>query len=140
MNDGLTIRVVDPDEDYLGIEVVACNGRFAGTTFIYATLHNLSDFADKVTGFPVSPHDERCYEFGSRDPRIAGGFASIQFRCWDSAGHAEAKIRISGDETLDEPESLVLRLYFEAGALDRFLADVRLVEADRAGEAVLGLS
>lgn len=32
MASGLTIKVVDPDDDYLGIEIYAWNDRFAGST------------------------------------------------------------------------------------------------------------
>jgi hypothetical protein len=54
MTRGLTIRAVDPDEDYLGIEVSASNERFAGSTWIYAGVEELSELAAQMEGFPRS--------------------------------------------------------------------------------------
>ena len=42
MDPGLTVTALDPDEDYLGIEVSASNDRFAGSAWIYAGLKELS--------------------------------------------------------------------------------------------------
>ena len=41
MATGLSIRVVDPDDDYIGIEIRAVADRFVGTTQIYAGLDEL---------------------------------------------------------------------------------------------------
>ena len=38
MAPGILITVVDPDEDYVGITIQADNGRFSGSTLIYAGL------------------------------------------------------------------------------------------------------
>jgi hypothetical protein len=68
MERGLTITMLDPDEDYLGIEVVASNERFAGSAYIYAGVEELSQIAEKMAGFPRSCDDRRTHEFGNRDP------------------------------------------------------------------------
>ena len=79
MQRGLTITIVDPDPDYLGIEIGASNERFAGSTRIYAGLAALSEFANHIAGFPSNPKDERSYEFGSPDPGFAGGHCTLNF-------------------------------------------------------------
>jgi hypothetical protein len=73
MTEGLRIRIVDPDDDYLGIEIQVSNGRFAGSTRIFAGLQELTEFSAKIAGFPANPDDERIYEFGSREPQTAEG-------------------------------------------------------------------
>lgn len=50
MEPGLRISVVDPDEDYLGIEVAAASSRFAGTTRIYVGLDELSILSSRIEG------------------------------------------------------------------------------------------
>ena len=87
MQRGLTIAALDPDVDYLGIEVAASNERFAGSAWIYAGVYELSELAAKLEGFPRSYEDRRTHEFGTRDPAVAGGFLSISLRCLDRAGH-----------------------------------------------------
>jgi hypothetical protein len=54
---GLTIKVVDPDDDYLGIEICASSDRFAGSAQIYAGLQELSELAARIAGFPSNPND-----------------------------------------------------------------------------------
>jgi hypothetical protein len=46
MERGLTITALGPDEDYLGIELVASNERFAGSAYIYAGVDELSEFGE----------------------------------------------------------------------------------------------
>jgi len=70
---GLRITALDPDEDYLGIEVVASNERFAGAAWIYAGVEELSHIAQKMEGFPCSFDDRRTYELGNRDRAFGGG-------------------------------------------------------------------
>jgi len=77
---GFEVVAVDPDQDYLGIEIRASSGRFAGSTRIYAGLHELSEFATEVQGFPKSPDDQRKHEFGSPEPQTAEGYCRVVFR------------------------------------------------------------
>lgn len=53
MTAGLTVRIVGQDDDYLGIEIQASNGRFVGSVRICAWLRELSDFAARIAGFPA---------------------------------------------------------------------------------------
>jgi hypothetical protein len=71
---GITITAVDPDPDYLRIEIEAWNSCCGGSARIYAGLDELAEFAAEITGFPISTNDSRRHEFGSRDRKYAGGY------------------------------------------------------------------
>ena len=53
MERGLTITAIDPDEDYLGIEVAASNDRFAGSAWSYAGLKNFQNSQPQWRAFRV---------------------------------------------------------------------------------------
>jgi hypothetical protein len=137
MTPGLRISIIDPDEDYLGIEVAAASGRFAGTTRIYAGLDELSIFATRIAGFPTTAEDRRNYEFGSTDPGVAGGFALLRFYCVKGSGHQTLEVTIEDDQERHEIASARFDLQIGAVDLDRFVARLRQIERDRSGEATL---
>ncbi len=130
---GLTIAVVDVDDDYLGIDIAAVNERFAGSARIYAGLHQLSEFANAITGFPARPDDKRIFEFGVRDAgrrRRAGGFVGLEFHCPDRAGHPELSVAIEDDAQWHSEASSRFTFPIEAAALDRFVVALRDLERD----------
>jgi hypothetical protein len=129
--------VLDPDDDYLGIEIRAASGRFAGTAYIYAGLDELSSFASAIAEFPRTPADERRHEFGSSDAKVAGGYVRICLRCVDGAGHALLEIVVEGDDRLYTPGSAAFSFPVWAADLDRFVERLRVIERARKGEAAL---
>ena len=137
MEPGLRIVVVEPDDDYLGIEIRAASGRFAGSARIYAGLNELSDFASEIAGFPKTPADQRKHEFGSSDAKAAGGYVCICFRCLDGAGHALLEVLIEDDDQLHPAASAEFSLPVLAADLDRFVEDLHALERARQGAAVL---
>jgi hypothetical protein len=137
MKTGLIIRIVDPQDDYLGIEIRAANSRFAGSAQFYAGLTELSEFATEITGFPVNAEDERLFEFGSRDAGVAGGYGRFRFHCIDQAGHAAIEVAIE-DEWHPSGEAH-FSLMVEAADIDRFISRLHEVERERAGEAALAV-
>lgn len=137
MTPGLTIMVVDPDDDYLGIEIHACNDRFAGSTWIYAGLDELTEFAAQIAGFPREPQDQRTHEFGSREPWAAGGYCSVRFHCPDGAGHVRVDVALEDDDQRYAPASAQLSFRVEAAGIDRFIETLGKLERERCGEAVL---
>jgi len=137
MPPGLTITVVDRDIDYIGIEIRATSGRFAGSTWIYADLDDLSRLADAIKGFPKSANDERTFTFGSRDPATAGGYASLTFRCVDASGHSVLEIAFEDDENRYSEANAQFTLPVEAAGIDRFVNALRDLERNRSVEAVL---
>lgn len=62
---GLVFTVVDPDNDYLGIEIYAFNGRFSGATRIFSSEDQLLEFSKKLIGFPSKIPNDVSYEFGN---------------------------------------------------------------------------
>jgi hypothetical protein len=137
MQRGLTITALDPDEDYLGIEVAASNERFAGSAWIYAGVDELSKVAAKLDGFPRSYEDRRAHEFGNRDPAFAGGFFSITVRCIDRAGHLAVDIVLEDDASRYPRAQAAFGFQTEPAALDSFIGNLRKVERDRFGSASL---
>jgi hypothetical protein len=137
---GLRIVVVDPDDDYLGVEVRAASARYAGSTRIYAGLDELSQLASRIEGFPTTAVDDRTYEFGSTDSGIAGGFARLRFFCLDGAGHAALEVTVEEDEQWYAPASAKFAFRIEPAELDRFVKRLRDVQDKRSGEAVLAAS
>ena len=138
MNPGLQFSVVDPDDDYLGIEIHGWNERFSGTTFVYAGLDELSEFAARIAGFPANSQDMRTYEFGSLDGQIAGDYCSLRFFTLDSAGNAALEIILKDDEGRFGPETAKFRLHHvDAASINQFLQNLRLVEREQIGEATL---
>jgi hypothetical protein len=140
MEPGLTIKALDPDEDYLGIEVAASNERFAGSAWIYAGVEELSELAAKMDGFPRSYDDRRTHEFGNRDPAFAGGFVSITLRCLDRAGHVAVDVVVEDDAGRYSRAYAGFSFQTEPAALDHFIERLRKVERDRFGSASLAVA
>ena len=137
MQRGLTITIVDVDADYLGIDIRASNDRFGGSARIYAGLTELSEFADRIAGFPTSSADERNYEFGNRGRKFAGGYCSLRFRCIDSVGHARLEVALEDHDQLHESASAEFGFPVLAAEVDRFTARLRELEKDQDGSALL---
>jgi hypothetical protein len=135
--EGRRIKVVDPDDDYLAVDIQAANRRFAGTAPIYAGLDELSKFANQIRGFPANIQDERMYEFGSPAPSVAGGYCRLRFQCDDHAGHVLIAIVVENDDDRYRPGKSKLNFRAEPAAIDRFVERLREVELERSGEAVL---
>lgn len=137
METGLEITVVDTDPDYLGIEIRAWNDRFTGTAFVVAGFHQLSEFADLIAGFPTSVPDERGYEFGSRDPHVAGGYCSFRLHTADGAGSTVLDVSIQDDGNRFSSGFAAFSLPVEPASIDTFARDLRGVESQRTGTAAL---
>jgi hypothetical protein len=141
MTRGLSITIVDPDDDYTGIEIQACNELFSGTTRVYAGLKELSDFAERLVGFPSDHLDKRSHEFGSRTLGTAGGYCSLQFRCLDRAGHVALHVDLEEEKYVGWPHSSAqMSLQIEVAAIDRFIEALRPLDRERRGSAVLASS
>jgi hypothetical protein len=136
MASGMIVKLAALDDDYFGFEIYASIDRFAGSAHIHAGLQELSELATCIAGFPSNPEDERVYEFGSRAPSIAGGYAGLRFYCFDRAGHAVVEI---GIEDYGRHGRAMAHLSFqvEAAAIDQFSNALREIEKARSGEALL---
>jgi hypothetical protein len=133
----LKINVIDPDPDYLGIEISASSARFCGATRIYAGLDQLTEFTQVIGGFPTSPEDERWYEFGTKDEGFAGGYCALRFFCRDRAGHAAVDIEIEDDGAFYSVGSARFTIPVLPAEIDEFVKNLKLVEQAQSGEARL---
>lgn len=140
MQRGVTITALDPDEDYLGIDVAASNDRFVGSAWIYAGVKELSELAAKMDAFPCSYEDRRAHELGNRDPNFAGGFFSITVRCLDSAGHLAVDLVLEDDASRYSRAHASFGFQTEPAALDCFIESLRIIERDRSGSASLAVA
>lgn len=132
----VTIQVVDRDDDYLGLDIHASSERFAGSARVYAGLDDLTELADRISGFPQSATDERRYEFGSQETNVAGGYCLLRFICSDGAGHAKLEVVLK-DDARNEHGSASFGFQVFATEIDRFVLMLRALDERRVPEAIL---
>src|SRR5262245_62175130 len=137
---GLTIRIVDPDPDYLGIEIQASSHRFSGSARIYAGLNDLTEFAGCIEGLPSNSEDRRTFEFDTTERGFAGGYCSVSLYCVDRAGHARLEVVIEDDNREERMESAKFGFPILAARVDEFVFKLRQLERDQDGEAVLEMA
>jgi hypothetical protein len=135
---GFRLEVIYADADLNEIRVSAWNGAFGGATDIYIQIDGLVEVAAKLAGFPRDPSDVREFILGAFGHEFAGGAVSMKFYCIDQAGHAFVESRIeSGAESAGVWQAATLVMPVEAAAIDRFVEDLRRVEKEKSGVAVL---
>lgn len=137
MKPQLRIKVIDPDPDYLGLEVFASSERFAGTTRIYAPNGELSALSQKIVGFPKRNDDQVILLFGTRDSKFAGGFCELQFFCTDGCGNIAIRVEIGDDD--DGPAAGFGKFTIPAfpSEIDSFIVALNRIEINRTGTAEL---
>ena len=138
MDRGIQLTVTYHDIDMLQLSALAWNGEFGGAAKPYVGIGALKEAAAQLSGFPRDPSDTREVTLGTFGPRAAGGGISMRFFCTDNAGHARVEVKMESDSLTDERlQSVTLWLAVEAAAVDRFVDDLRRLERDKAGTAVL---
>ena len=137
-NGVLEFTVVDPDPDYLGVEIRAQSDRFAATTFIFAGHGQLTELADLIAGTPASVPDQRRYELGSPDPHWAGGYCTLLLKTSDRAGHLVLEVHLADDDQRSSGGQATFNFPVEAAAIDAFVQGLRAMDAARSGYATLG--
>jgi hypothetical protein len=138
MDKGIQFSPIWSDIDVLKLRVAAWNGKFGGATDIYAGIGGLAEAATKIEGFPRHPSDVREIQFGEFGPQWADGAIKMRFYCEDAAGHAVVEARIESDHReTHTPQSALLLMSIEAAAVDIFVADLRLLETNLCGAALL---
>jgi hypothetical protein len=70
---GIEFEVIWPDQDMIEYQVTCSNGPFRGTAKMYLAQDDLSKAAEILNGFPSNIKDSRDVEFGTFDPKAAGG-------------------------------------------------------------------
>jgi hypothetical protein len=139
---GIEFEVIWSDQDMIEYQVTCSNGPFRGTAKMYLAQDDLSKAAEILNGFPSNIKDSRDVEFGTFDPKAAGGGISMSFRCVDSAGHAVVLVRLRGDgcKGFDEPESVCLCVPVEAGSIDSFVVKARSIDDTKGAKAYLHMA
>jgi len=141
MDTGIRVEVLWNDADIFEVRLSAWNGVFGGSANIYLGIGGLAESAERIKGFPRNSSDKRALAFGAFGPQVAGGAATMNFYCGDSAGHASVEVRIESDQPDKIPAQTVLLVAaVEPAAVDSFVADLRRLEADRRGTALLRTS
>lgn len=141
MDTGFRFEVTWNDDDVFQVRLTAWNGAFGGWAGVYVPIGGLTAAAAKLEGFPRQPSDTRELELGAFGPEWAGGAASIHFTCKDAAGHASIEAKIESDYVgRDTAQAVILFASVEAAAVDTFVTELRRLEDDRHGVALLRVS
>jgi hypothetical protein len=135
---GFRLAVIYSDEDLNEIRVSAWNGNFGGAADIYMEIGGLTEVAAKLVGFPRGPSDVREFTLGAFGREFAGGAVSMRFYCIDQAGHSYVESRIeSGTESAKVWQAATLVMPVEAASIDRFVENLRRLEKEKSGIALL---
>jgi hypothetical protein len=134
---GIKVTVVDPDPDYIGLEVRASSARYAATTFIYGQPEELVAAADAASCFAAALAADASMELGTLDPTCASGFCALTFSAADSLGHVVVRAHIHDAPYRFDDARAVLSFRTEAGAVGRFASGLRHMAEIRNGVAVL---
>ena len=135
---GFRLEVIYADADLFELRVSAWNGAFGGATDLYVEVDGLGQIASKIAGFPKNPADVREFTLGAFGREFAGGAMNMRFYCIDQAGHAYVESRIESDaESAKVWQVATLVMPVEAAAIDRFVEDLRRLEKEKSGVALL---
>ena len=138
MNAGLKVDYLYHDGDIIEVRIVVENLSFRGSADVYVGTGGLLDAAAVLEGFPKDREDTREVVFGAAGPKFAGGSARLKFYCKDAAGHTAFLAEIEEDyRDQERAQSTTIRVDFEPASLDRFLIELRQVEIEHRGTAVL---
>jgi hypothetical protein len=138
MKKGLQIKYLYHDTDIIEVYVSIWNGRFGGSTRLYVARGELLEVAATIEGFPSGPSDFREIVLGAFGPGSAGGAVRLNLFCTDFVGHAKIRLEIEGDnQDAMPPESANIVSRIEAAALDMFVPQLRQLDANLDGEAIL---
>jgi hypothetical protein len=137
----LELEVLGMDEFECALRFRASNDRFTGQTDIYALAQTVQAFATALRGFPVDPSDCREFEFGTFNPKWAGGGVRLRFSCIDSRGHAVVKVDLRSDASNSPEESGSASVFVpvEAAAIDSFVRQIKGLGAERGQRIQLGV-
>jgi hypothetical protein len=138
MNAGLKVTYLYHDGDIIEVRIVAENVSFRGSADVYVVTDGLLEAAAILEGFPKDRQDTREVAFGAAGPKSAGGSARLKFYCKDGAGHTAFLAEIEEDyRGQEQAQCATVRVNFEPASLDRFLIELRRVEVQHRGTAIL---
>lgn len=133
LESGIEVYVIETDDDYVKLRVVASSGTFAGQADVSDTCESVSESARMLRGFPANHRDTRELEFGNFSDGYAGGAVRLKFFCVDAAGHAAADVTFRDKVYFDDDfriESAEFRIRIAAIAVDSFVVQLLRMAAD----------
>ncbi len=120
------------------VRVTAENGRYKASADVYVYTNGLLDAVKALESFPKDSQDTREILLGAEGPKFAGGSVRLGFYCKDLAGHTAFRATIEDDyDHKDRAQSATVFVDFEPASLDQFLIELRRVEIEHQGSAVL---
>jgi hypothetical protein len=135
---GISVEILWSDENLFDVKVVTWNGSFGGAAKLYVEIGGLDKLASTISGFPKNANDVREIVLGAFGREYAGGAASIRLFCIDRAGHAYVESKVeSGEESAGVFQTATLVMPTEPSAIDRFVMQLKNLERDKEGTAVL---
>ncbi|HEU0367618.1 MAG TPA: hypothetical protein VFR42_00300 [Candidatus Acidoferrum sp.] len=135
---GISLEILWSDEDLFAVKVVTWNGSFGAVAKLYVEIGGLDKLAAIISGFPKDANDARETVLGAFGREYAGGAASLRLFCIDRAGHAYVECKVeSGEGSAGVFQTATLIMPVEASAIDRFVIQLRKLERDKQGAAVL---
>jgi hypothetical protein len=138
MNAGLKVTYLYHDGDIIEVRIIAENALFRGSVDVYVGTDGLLEAAAVLEGFPKDRSDTREVAFGAAGPKFAGGSVGLEFYCKDGAGHTAFRAEIEEEYRGQErAQCATVFVDFEPASLDRFLVELRHVEKEHRGTAVL---
>jgi hypothetical protein len=139
MTSGISIEITEPNENYLGSEIRAWNGRFSATTHLYLDAKDFLRVADCVAGFPNTVPDRREFSLGhQRGGGWGGGYCRMVFRTVAAVGAVDAEVEIEEDLRYSE-STVTLLVPVEAAAVERFVAQLRQLARGGSGKATMSV-
>ena len=137
---GLSISVTETDPEYLGVEIRGWTNRYCGTTFVFAAPGELTAAARSLEGFPSNADDERHFELGSSNERMASGHCHVRVSQSDALGHLIVDVELIECDLRFPAASAAFQFRSEPGLIDGFASQLSALEAARHGLAELGMS
>ena len=126
------------DDSMIEIRVSATDGFFSGLTEIYTSWESLSEFMNRLRGFPRATLDT----IEDTNGKVNGySYLRLFFRCIDGAGHAAVEIEMEQNQKLAGPADIRARAKFgfsiEPVAVDSFVTQLQAMMHSKKGSALL---
>ena len=107
----------------LEFRVAAASEAFSGAAVCYVALDEAKQFAEHISGFPVSTSDVREYQLGSPGGIGMGG-GHLVFKCADGSGHLIVEVQIWAERLPGGAQSASVFLNTVPACIDSFVAEL----------------
>lgn len=133
----LELKSIWKDEHMFELKVTVSNNRFSGETEVYDQYHCISEFANKLVGYPKE-NKILFYEAGEKD---SYSYFSMKYYPIDNNGHIGVEINIESNVSTiyrpEEKDKLKLEIVVEPSAIDNFQRELFTLAKNEDGIATL---